>query len=480
MPTITSFVELFNNFLYADHLVVGLLFAIFLFTMLIFISLGGTRARTINEIENAKIAGSKRLDELEVYFMERIKTLIQAGVEENKRTQLQSEKVYTQSLVNSPALTAIRNLDERQTQVEEALTKIASVVEQIHNAAVDSRNTIGKMQDSIEKQGVYMYDKFAELSEKDAAADKREQFMTALAKETNENFNALRQSLAAAADKINASVEQLKASTETQWTALHDKLPADKETPSVLEIINDLRTQIGMLPQVGADLRNLRNDVIELSRSLATRGDGSSDAQQQLSDLLSHMLPAEQYSLNEILPNGAHVSALVCFPAPSGAIAIDASVSLKAYNDSLQSHLSANERANKQRAFGEEIIRHVNHVADMLIAPPHTGDSALLFVPSEAAFSDIHAHHREAVDLAVSRRIWLVSPTTLLAVLNTAHTRAAMLEIMREAENFGNRLAEIGVNVASGTPRDNDGTRLLDKAGQTDPPAANPKNQFMP
>ena len=231
MPTITSFVELFNNFLYADHLVVGLLFAIFLFTMLIFISLGGTRTRTINEIENAKIAGSKRLDELEVHFMERIKTLIRAGVEENKRTQLQSEKVYTQSLVNSPALTAIRNLDERQTQVEEALTKIASVVEQIHNVAVDSRNTIGKMQDSIEKQGVYMYDKFAALSEKDAAADKREQFMTALAKETNENFNALRQALTAATDKINASVEQLKASTETQWTALHDKFAGRQGDP---------------------------------------------------------------------------------------------------------------------------------------------------------------------------------------------------------------------------------------------------------
>ena len=192
-------------------------------------------------------------------------------------------------------------------------------------------------------------------------------------------------------------------------------------------------------------------------------------------DLLSHMLPQSSIRSMRFCPTVRMFRRWCAFRRHRGPLPLTASVSLKAYNDSLQSHLSANERVNKQRAFGEEIIRHVNHVADMLIAPRPPGTAHSCLCLRRRPFSDIHAHHREAVDLAVSRRIWLVSPTTLLAVLNTptlgrqcwkSCVKRKILAIgwLKSASML--RLAHQGTT---------DGTRLLDKAGQTEPPAANPK-----
>jgi DNA recombination protein RmuC len=50
-----------------------------------------------------------------------------------------------------------------------------------------------------------------------------------------------------------------------------------------------------------------------------------------------------------------------------------------------------------------------------------------MFVPAEAVFAEIHAYHGEVVDYAMHRRVWIVSPTTLMAVLNTA--RAVMKDV---------------------------------------------------
>ena len=138
-------------------------------------------------------------------------------------------------------------------------------------------------------------------------------------------------------------------------------------------------------------------------------------------------------------------------------------MSLASFVESLDETRPVSERDNKRHTFRQELVSHINHVADNLINPPHTGESALLFVASEAAFAEIHVRHRAAVKLALSRRVWLVSPTTLLAVVNTANTairdhqariqlqqmQESVAQIVEEARHFENRLTEIGDHVNS-------------------------------
>jgi DNA recombination protein RmuC len=73
------------------------------------------------------------------------------------------------------------------------------------------------------------------------------------------------------------------------------------------------------------------------------------------------------------------------------------------------------------------VKKHVDAIAGKYILPDVTSDGAVMFIPAEAVFAEIHAYHPEVVAYAMSRRVWIVSPTTLMAVLNTA--RAVLKDV---------------------------------------------------
>jgi DNA recombination protein RmuC len=89
--------------------------------------------------------------------------------------------------------------------------------------------------------------------------------------------------------------------------------------------------------------------------------------------------------------------------------------------------VAESERLLAQRQFRVDVRKHVEDIADKYIIPGETSDGAVMFVPAEAVFAEIHGYHPEIVDFAMQRRVWIVSPTTLMAVLNTA--RAVMKDV---------------------------------------------------
>jgi DNA recombination protein RmuC len=68
----------------------------------------------------------------------------------------------------------------------------------------------------------------------------------------------------------------------------------------------------------------------------------------------------------------------------------------------------------------------------------------VMFVPAEAVFAEIHAYHAEVVDFAMQRRVWIVSPTTMMAVLNTARAVLKDVETRRQVHIIKDELAKLG------------------------------------
>jgi DNA recombination protein RmuC len=89
--------------------------------------------------------------------------------------------------------------------------------------------------------------------------------------------------------------------------------------------------------------------------------------------------------------------------------------------------LTETERRLAQTAFRADVRRHVDDIASKYLIPNVTSDGAVMFVPAESVFAEIHAYHGEVVSYAQQRRVWIVSPTTLMAILNTA--RAVMKDV---------------------------------------------------
>jgi DNA recombination protein RmuC len=118
---------------------------------------------------------------------------------------------------------------------------------------------------------------------------------------------------------------------------------------------------------------------------------------------------------------------LLELPAPTGKVAVDAKFPLENYHRMFDQSLAEPDRRGAQQAFRADLRRHVDAIAAKYILAGVTSDGAVLFLPAEAVFAEVHAYHPEVVAYAQQKRVWIVSPTTLMAVLNTA--RAVLKDV---------------------------------------------------
>jgi DNA recombination protein RmuC len=125
-------------------------------------------------------------------------------------------------------------------------------------------------------------------------------------------------------------------------------------------------------------------------------------------------------------------------------VAVDSKFPLENYHRMFEAGDA--ERQLAQRQFRADIRRHVDDIARKYIIPDETSDGAVMFVPAEAVFAEIHAYHAEVVDYAQAKRVWIVSPTTLMAVLNTARAVIKDVETRRQIHIIKDALTRLGAD----------------------------------
>jgi DNA recombination protein RmuC len=168
----------------------------------------------------------------------------------------------------------------------------------------------------------------------------------------------------------------------------------------------------------------------------------------QLETLLQNALPPHCYRLQHGLGNGTRVDCLLLLPPPAGPLCIDAKFPLENYQQSCDDRLSDEERARAARRFGTDVRRHIDDIAGRYQVPGETSEGAVMFLPAESVFAEIHARHREVVEHALSRRVYLASPSTLMAILTTARAVLRDVETGRQAEAMRQALGQLGQEMA--------------------------------
>ncbi|MEO8104008.1 MAG: DNA recombination protein RmuC, partial [Betaproteobacteria bacterium] len=96
--------------------------------------------------------------------------------------------------------------------------------------------------------------------------------------------------------------------------------------------------------------------------------------------------------------------------------------------------------------FKTSVRKHIDDIAGKYIVAGETGDGAVMFIPAEAVFAEIHGNHRDLIDYAAARRVWLVSPTTLMAVLNTARVVLKDVETRKQIHIIQDELGKLGAD----------------------------------
>lgn len=186
------------------------------------------------------------------------------------------------------------------------------------------------------------------------------------------------------------------------------------------ETFGDVIKRLALIDAAQKKITELSSSVMSLQEILNDKRSRGTFGEVQLSALIRNVLPEQHFSFQHTLSNGKRADCMLFLPEPSGNIAIDAKFPLENYRLVIDNSLSESDRKQAETQFKIDIRKHIQDIAEKYILPGETADGAVMFIPAEAVFAEIHGRFPELVDIAHRAKIWLVSPTTMMAILTTA------------------------------------------------------------
>ena len=215
----------------------------------------------------------------------------------------------------------------------------------------------------------------------------------------------------------------------------------DQTTTRTVKTMTDIQKRLAVIDAAQKNIGELSAQMVSLQDILANKQARGAFGEIQLRDLVQNALPPSAYEFQARIGDGKRVDCLLKLPNPPGPIAIDAKFPLESYHQ-LRQGGDESARARAGKAFSDAILKHVRDIAEKYIVPGETAESALMFLPSEAVYAELHANFPSTVEKSYRARVWIVSPTTMMATLNTVR---AVLKDARMREQADVIQAEVQI-----------------------------------
>ncbi len=232
---------------------------------------------------------------------------------------------------------------------------------------------------------------------------------------------------------LTQSIEGLTKTTDTRLEQISGKVAErlDEGFKKTNETFTNVMTRLATIDEAQKKIDGLTTNMVSLQNLLGDKRSRGAFGEVQLEGLVRNILPPDAYEFQAKLSNNNRVDCLLILPAPTGKVPVDAKFPLENYHRMLNNDLAESDKVLARRQFKADIKKHIDDISSKYLIAHETSDGAVMFVPAEAVFAEIHAYHSDLVEYAMHQHVWIVSPTTLMAVLNTA--RAVMKDVqMRE------------------------------------------------
>lgn len=206
------------------------------------------------------------------------------------------------------------------------------------------------------------------------------------------------------------------------------------------ETLSSLRERLATIDAAQQKISSLSEQVVSLQEILSNKQARGAFGEIQLQDLVSSILPPSAYSFQTVLSNQKRADCVLKLPNPPGTIVIDSKFPLESYH-ALQNASSEAEKADAKRFFRASVLKHIKDISEKYIIAGETAESALMFLPAECVYAELHTNFCDVVDTSYRAKVWIVSPTTLMATLNTVR---AILKDAKMREQAGIIQKEVG------------------------------------
>lgn len=213
--------------------------------------------------------------------------------------------------------------------------------------------------------------------------------------------------------KTDERLQQISGQVEKRLTEGFEKTTAT---------FADILKRLALIDEAQKKITELSTNVVSLQEILADKRSRGAFGEVQLNALVANVMPEHTYKTQYTLPNSSIADCVLFLPEPTGTIAIDSKFPLESYRRMTDISVADSDKKSAERQFRQDITKHIQDISSKYIIPGTTSDGAMMFIPAEAVFAEIHAHYPDLVEKAHQARVWMVSPTTLWAILNTSRS----------------------------------------------------------
>ena len=233
------------------------------------------------------------------------------------------------------------------------------------------------------------------------------------------------------ADRLAENARRSAMALAEMQERMKDSLAGSSEKTT--KSLTELQERLATIDRAQTNIEKLSGDVLSLQDILSNKQRRGMFGEIQLTDIVSKALPSDSYSLQATLSNGKRADCLVHLPNPPGPIVIDAKFPFEAY-EAYAAAEGPQQQMVALRDLGAAVRKHIKDISEKYIIEGETADGAIMFLPSEAVYAELHARLPEVVRSGFDARVWIVSPTTCMATLNTMR---AILKDARMREQAG-------------------------------------------
>lgn len=243
-----------------------------------------------------------------------------------------------------------------------------------------------------------------------------------MAKENGENSEKLMSNITLNIDKlvkiIEGKLDNISENVDKKLNSQFEK--ADRSYEQVIKSIEIIRNSQNELSKVNNNIEGLQN-ILNDKKSRGIFGET------QLNHILRNVFgegnegskeDGKIYKIQWKLENGTIADSCLFLPKPLNNVVIDSKFPLEKYNQYIENR----EDNTTRKEFINSVKKHINDINEKYVGQVDTSDQAFMFLPSETIFADINAYFPEILELSYKKKVYIVSPTTLMSQLTIIQT----------------------------------------------------------
>mgnify|MGYP000929588801 CR=1 FL=1 len=233
--------------------------------------------------------------------------------------------------------------------------------------------------------------------------------------------------LAELSGSLQSFAAQAQGNTVHLQRTLDEKLDAvgqrvglglSEQTQRTAQSLGQLNERLAVIDAAQSNITSLSTEMVSLKNILANKQTRGAFGQGRMEAIIRDGLHAKAYEFQATLSNGTRPDCIIHLPDSQLKLVIDAKFPLESHS-ALKAAEDDASRKPAETQLRADMAKHVKDIAEKYLIAGETHDTAILFVPSESIYADLHEQFEDVVQKAHRQHIILASPNVLMLLVQT-------------------------------------------------------------